>query len=91
MICESLLAASLLLGQTGDQPKTVTPAPSVQQTQPAPRTLVGFFNREERPVLSRIQGWFKRDQGDVQPQGKTLGPRGGVIRETEPRAQGLPG
>src|SRR5437867_3208367 len=62
----SLLAASMLLGQTGD--KTVVPAtPAVQQT-PTRGPILGWFQREDRPVINRIQGWFRRDQPEAQPQ-----------------------
>lgn len=49
-----------------------------------PRPILGWFSREDRPVLHRIQGWFKRDQPEGPPQGKSTSPsRGGVIREPE--------
>jgi hypothetical protein len=84
-----LLAATMLFGQTGDPPtgsgQAVVPAaPTVQQTQPMQRPILGWFSREDRPVLHRIQGWFKRDQPEGQPQGKSISPsRGSVIREPE--------
>ncbi len=56
-------------------PPTLLPP---QPTQSTPRPILGFFTREDRPILSKIQGWFKRD--DPQQQGQ--GPRSGVIRET---------
>jgi hypothetical protein len=79
----------MLVGQTGSGPsdsgKTIVPTPAtIQQTQPAPRPILGWFNREDRPVLNRIQSWFKRDQPEAQTPGKIMLPgRGSVIRETE--------
>jgi hypothetical protein len=63
-------------------PPTLLPP---QPTQPTPRPILGFFRgTEERPILSKIQGWFKRDD-QKEPQGQQ--PRGGaVIRETPPAA-----
>ena len=45
------------------QGQTPAPAPATT-TQPA-RPIIGWFQREDRPVISRIQGWFKRDQKDA--------------------------
>jgi hypothetical protein len=89
ILSSGLLAATVLLGQTGEPPvasaQTVVPAaPTVQQTQPMQRPILGWFSREERPVLHRIQGWFKRDQPEGQPQSRSMSPsRGSVIREPE--------
>jgi hypothetical protein len=60
----SLLAASMLLGQTGGP---------VQQP-PTRGPILGWFQREDRPVLSRIQGWFRRDQQEMPPKGKIVQP-----------------
>lgn len=59
-------------------PPTLQPP---QPTQPTQRPIIGFFTREDRPILTKIQGWFKRDD----QQGTQGQPRGGnVIRETPP-------
>jgi hypothetical protein len=89
ILSSSLLTATMILGQTGEPPplsgQSVAPAgPTVQQTQPMQRPILGWFGREDRPVLHRLQAWFKRDQPEGQPQGKSMSPsRGGVIREPE--------
>jgi hypothetical protein len=62
---------------TVPSPPTLSPP---QTTQPTSRPILGFFNREERPILNKIQGWFKRDD-QKEPQSQ---PRGGVVRETSP-------
>ena len=90
LLSGSLLTASMLLGQTPEPPaKSVVPAPpTMQSTQPAqpsqPRgPVLGFFNREDRPILNKIQGWFKRDQPDANlPTG--LPSKDKAIRETTP-------
>lgn len=62
-------------------PPTLLPP---QPTQPTQRPILGFFSREERPILTKIQGWFKREDPKEPQQGQ---PRGGpVIRETAPPA-----
>ncbi len=85
LLSSSMLAASMLLGQTGE-PAKVVPAPSVvqQQQQPAQRPILGWFQRDDRPVMSRIQSWWKRDQPESQPtpSSKIVPPRNGT-RETE--------
>jgi hypothetical protein len=87
LLTSGLLAASMLLGQTG-QPSgsgpTYVPAPPFFQTQPqtTQRPILGWFNRDDRPVLGRIGGWFKRDQQDA-PAGRFAPPPRGTIRETE--------
>src|SRR5437763_689854 len=78
----------MLVGQTSDPPATsgkivVPEPPTMQQTQPGPRPILGWFNREERPVLNRIQGWFKRDQPEAPPPAKIVQPMRSTIRETE--------
>ena len=89
ILSSGLLAATVLLGQTGEPPlgsaqTVVQPAPTVQQSQPMQRPIYGWFSREDRPVLHRIQGWFKRDQPVGKPQGKSMSPtRGIVVREPE--------
>jgi hypothetical protein len=88
-LSSGLLAATMLLGQTGGPPtgsgQAIVPAaPAVQQTQPMPRPIIGWFSRDDRPVLHRIQAWLKRDQPEGQQQGKSMSPsRGGVIREPD--------
>jgi hypothetical protein len=83
LLSGGLLAASMLLGQTPEPPpKILVPAPpSMQPTQPRQGPIVNFFTREDRPILSRIQSWFKRDQPDANvPNG--LQGKDKVIRET---------
>ncbi|MBI1831445.1 MAG: hypothetical protein HYR84_08350 [Planctomycetes bacterium] len=83
LISSGLLAASMLLGQQGDAPAN-NAKPAIVQTTPAPtRPILGWLQREDRPVINRIQSWFKRDHTDAQPTGKTVPPRNGAIRETE--------
>jgi uncharacterized cupin superfamily protein len=61
-------------------PPTLVPP---QPTQPTPRPILGFFSREDRPILTKIQGWFKRDEQPPPPQpAQGQPPRGAVIRET---------
>jgi uncharacterized cupin superfamily protein len=89
ILSSGLLAASMLLGQTSEPPTTsgkiiVPEPPTIQQTQPAQRPILGFFNRDDRPVLNRISGWFKRDQPETPSQGKIVQPvRSVPTRETE--------
>jgi uncharacterized cupin superfamily protein len=100
ILSSGLLAASMLLGQTGEPTtgggKIVVPSPpTMQPTQPAQptqRTLLGWLNREERPILHKIQGWFKRDQPEAKP-GPFVPTRGGVNRETDapPQLKPTPG
>jgi hypothetical protein len=93
LLSSGLLAASLIMGQT-DNPVKSAPAPlspAIQQTQnqagpqvvqgpqqQPSRPIMGWFNREDRPIISKIQGWWKRDQKDM-PASNTK-----VIRETTP-------
>jgi hypothetical protein len=60
----------------------VPPSMQPQPTQPTPRPILGFFSREDRPILSKIQGWFKRDDPQQSPPGQPQ--RGPVIREMPP-------
>ncbi len=98
----SLLAASLMLAQPAAVPKLTplgesriniedtapTPLQQVQAKTPMPgqRPFVGWFQREEKPILSKMQNWFKPYQPDRNGPAPTfLQPaRGGVIRETAP-------
>lgn len=94
LLSSGLLAASLIVGQTSDPAKSAPAplSPAIQQTQgqtgpqivqgpvqqQPSRPILGWFNREDRPIVSRIQGWWKRDQKDM-PASNTK-----VIRETPP-------
>jgi len=63
----SLLAASMFLGQTGEPAGgkiVMQPAP-----QPSSRPIFGWFSRDDRPVLSRLTSWFKRDQREMPKDG----------------------
>ena len=90
ILSSGLLAASMLLGQTGEPTTgggtTIVPAPpTMQPTQPAQptqRPVLGWFTREDRPIMNKIQGWFKRDQPEAKP-GPYIPARGGVIREPD--------
>jgi hypothetical protein len=89
LLSGSLLAASMLLGQTSTPepgPKIVLPGPMVQPSQPAAGRgpILGIFQREDRPILNRIQGWFKRDQPDMNVQ------KDRVIRDTPPTPATVP-
>ncbi len=68
----SLLAASLLLGQTAGAPGTVSP-PTGGTVVPAPVAGASKLStwRQDRPILTRIQGWFgKKDTtGTAIPSG----------------------
>jgi uncharacterized cupin superfamily protein len=98
LLSSGLLAASMLVSQTGDPAKN-PPAPlppAIQQTQSGPqimqgpqivqgqpaqqstRPIFGWFNREDRPIITKIQSWWKRDQKDI-PTSNTK-----VMRETPP-------
>ena len=74
-----VLAASLVLGQSGTPPAsfgtptTVPPPPSLSTTptpaapvaQPPQRgPIISFFTREDRPVLSKITGWSAAQRPD---------------------------
>ncbi len=60
---------------------TIPPPPTLPP-QPQPRPILGFFSREDRPILSKIQSWFKRDDQQSSPPGSAG--RGTVIREAAP-------
>jgi len=70
------------------EPKTpagpyVTPAQMMKPSQPAQRPILNWFNREDRPIITRIQNWFKRDpQEQPQPGPFIPSSRGGIQRET---------
>lgn len=96
LLSSGLLAASMMLGQTPDVPtplKQVQPVQAKQivtqtQVQPAAppqmqptRPILGWFQREDRPFMSRLQNFFRRDQGD---------PQKGNFRETPPPPIGTP-
>src|SRR5687768_7053199 len=70
LLSSGLLTASLLLGQTGEPPTGAksTPAPvqQVQTQQPTTsRPIGGFFS--DRPLISRITNWWKKDPKDTTP------------------------
>jgi len=53
-------------GKAGVKDATPTPLPIVQTqaqtTQPAAqRPVANWFSRDDRPIITKIQGWFKRD------------------------------
>lgn len=75
-----------LPGEKIVQVQNVPPAPALlppQPAQPSSRPILGFFRSEERPILSKIQGWWKGDRQDAQPTSNQP-VRGGTIRETPP-------
>jgi len=74
-----LLAASMLLGQQAGPPAIPAKPAPVQATPNRP--ILGWFQREDRPVMNRIQSWFKRDQADT---GKGAPPRPGTVQPSEP-------
>jgi hypothetical protein len=87
----SLVTASLLLGQTAGAPATppstggvVVPAPVVEQ----PRSTSKFSTwRQDRPILSRIQGWFgKKDTAEpgVVTGNQTVEPPTAIPQATTP-------
>jgi hypothetical protein len=94
LLSSGLLAASMLVGQAGDASKSApAPLPQgIQQTQgqtgpqviqsspgqPQSRPGFGWFGREDRPIITRIQSWWKRDQRDVPVSNSK------TIRETAP-------
>jgi hypothetical protein len=91
----SLLAASLLLGQPASTPPASKQGEVVQvqnngptvpmlqppQPQPQPtRPILGFFRNEERPIWTKLTSWFKRDnQEQPQPMTTTQPLRGGTV------------
>ncbi|MBV9464420.1 MAG: hypothetical protein JO317_09345 [Verrucomicrobiae bacterium] len=95
LLSSGLLAASLMLGQAeapnqlqltqgkiivqDASPTPLQPAPMQAQPGQPQRPILGWFQREERPFLSKVGNWFKRG-GDNQDGGQ----RGGVIRESAP-------
>ncbi len=88
LISGGLLAASMVLGQTSEPPTTIqqaqaqTPAPAATQPQQTSRPIIGWFTREDRPVMSRIQGWFKRDPKDEPKDTAPTPSKSTVTRET---------
>ena len=89
-----LLAASLLLGQTAGAPGTaapttggaVVPAPGVE---PARSTSKFSSWRQDRPILSRVQGWFGRKDTAapyIQPGNQTVEPPAALPLGTPPVA-----
>ena len=74
-------------GETIIWTQSTSAQPAAPQTQPQnqqqSRSIFGWFTREDRPILTKISGWFKRDPNENQPQ-PTQPMRSGVIRETPP-------
>jgi hypothetical protein len=71
--------------QAQDVPAPPTISQTQTQSQQPSRPILGWFTREDRPIFSKITGWFKRDPSDGQPQQAPIQPtRGNVIRETPP-------
>lgn len=60
--------------------------PVVQQgsTQQPSRSLFNWFSREDRPLMSKITNWWKRDQPEVRKDGPMIvpAPKETIIRET---------
>ena len=97
LVSSSLLAASMLLGQAeAPRPLQLTQGRSIvqdsaptplQSGQPMPapapqRPFLGWWQRDERPILSKMQNWFKRDHDK---EGQPFSPlRPGLMRETVP-------
>jgi hypothetical protein len=86
-IGSSLLAATMFLGQQATDAQVIpqpgskitynnTGAPATPTTQtPAPsRPILGWFQREDRPILSKMQGWFRKDPQE--PPLQNIPPRG---------------
>jgi hypothetical protein len=70
------------------QGKTVQPSPMPDRPS---RPLFGWFQREDRPLMNKLQGWFKREPQDSTGQGTYIQPsRNGTFRETAPPPIGTP-
>jgi hypothetical protein len=61
-------------GEKSVSPSSVPPPPSLP-ANPAPATqppqrgpIISFFTREDRPVLSKITSWFRREPSETPPQ-----------------------
>jgi len=75
LLSSGLLAAGLFVGQTGEPPigtKVVPAAPVIQQVQAQQpqqpsRPIMGWFSRDDRPIMSKISNWWKREPKDVVP------------------------
>lgn len=75
LLSGSLLSAALLMGQTNDTSKSsIPPPPSLPSAQPATdkapaqrSPIMGWFSREDRPVLGKITSWFKREPAPEAP------------------------
>ena len=92
LLSGSLLAATLLVSQVEPPGRIIVqdtvPTPiqgpakgPMMNPAPSSRPVFGWFQREERPILSKVQNWFKRDterEGIFQPL------RPGGMRETPP-------
>lgn len=82
LLSSGLLAASMLVGQPGEPSKIKpTPTPSVVQQQPMQRPILGWFNREDRPILGKLGSWWRREPSEPAPS-KFVSPRT-TPRETE--------
>ena len=88
LLTSGLLAASMLIGQTSEPPSgpvvqrvQVQQAPfgPVAQAQTPARPIMGWWQRDERPLITKIQTWWKREPSAI-PASNIKDPR--VIRET---------
>lgn len=101
LISSGLLAATMVLGQSGEpgnkvvivsdsailqaQGQPAQPmAPFIQQPaqQPSSRPILGWFSREDRPIMSKISSWWKREPEPSKNGPPPMSDKGVVIRET---------
>src|SRR5262245_13803073 len=73
ILSTGLLAATMVVGQTTSEPPLATkqaPLQSIVQTSPSSqpsRPILGWLHRDDRPVMGRIQSWWKREPKEVVP------------------------